>query len=199
MPNLDFRAVVLSRIILLQVLVPINMKDNRNGLSYTLPGPPISYPFLSMQTTFTSPPLSQQSYTFDPRDNGYPLLTTVKRYWNPASPYLSDPDAFTLILTHGTGFHKEQWEPTIEDLYRLVEQTGPKHRTQPKIREIWSIDWPNHGDAAILNEKTLQWGYQPSCTCISFQNDWPWLTNALNRSKLAGKTIVEVYMHFLVD
>ena len=32
-----------------------------------------------------------------------------------------------------------------------------------QIREV-SIDAPNHGDAAVLNEYTLQWGYHPICT-----------------------------------
>jgi len=104
-------------------------------------------------------PLSSQSYTFDPRPN-YPLLITAKRYWNPSSPSFSDPNALTLIFTHGTGFHKEQWEPAIDDLYNLLDRRG-----SATVREIWSIDAPNHGDAAILNEKALTWGYHPICTC----------------------------------
>ncbi|KAJ6605076.1 Alpha/beta hydrolase fold-1 [Mycena sp. CBHHK59/15] len=100
--------------------------------------------------------LASQSYVCDPRPK-YPLVITAKRYWNPASPFLNDPDAFTLIFAHGTGFHKEHYEPTIEDLYKMLpEGSGP-----PKIREAWSIDCPNHGDAAVLNENTLRWGYEP--------------------------------------
>ncbi|KAJ7216362.1 Alpha/beta hydrolase family-domain-containing protein [Mycena pura] len=96
--------------------------------------------------------LASESYVFDPRPN-FPLLLTAKRYWHPASPHLNDPSAFTLIFAHATGFHKEQYEPTIEDLYRLIPPGGPN------IREAWSIDCPNHGDAAVLNEETLRWGY----------------------------------------
>ncbi|KAJ7432133.1 Alpha/beta hydrolase fold-1 [Mycena galericulata] len=100
--------------------------------------------------------LASQSYVFDPRPN-FPLLLAAKRYWSPSSPYLNDPDALTLILTHGTGFHKEHYEPTLEDLYSMMlARPGG-----PKIREAWSIDSPNHGDAAVLNEKTLLWGYEP--------------------------------------
>lgn len=102
-------------------------------------------------------PLSHQSYTFDPREHGYPFLTTAKRYWDPSSPWLSDSDALTLIFTHATGFHKEEWEATIEDLYQVIGDSL-------KIREAWSIDAPNHGDAAILNESTLQWGFETVCT-----------------------------------
>ncbi|KAJ7099440.1 Alpha/beta hydrolase fold-1 [Mycena belliarum] len=91
--------------------------------------------------------LASQTYIFDPRPQ-YPLLLTAKRYWDPASPYSDDPAALTLVLTHGTGFHKELYEPTIEDLYRL----GPS----AKIREVWALDAPNHGDAAVLNEQALR-------------------------------------------
>ncbi|KAJ7729063.1 Alpha/beta hydrolase fold-1 [Mycena maculata] len=101
-------------------------------------------------------PLASQSYVFDPRPN-FPLLLTAKRYWDPSSPHLNGPDGFTLILTHGTGFHKEQYEPTLQDLYDMIQDRPGG----PKIREAWSIDCPNHGDAAILNEQTLLWGYEP--------------------------------------
>ncbi|KAK0451576.1 Alpha/beta hydrolase fold-1 [Armillaria borealis] len=98
--------------------------------------------------------LSSQSYVFDPRPS-YPLVSTLKRYWKPSSPFHEDNDALTLIFAHGTGFHKEQWEPTIEDLFACIETRGGL-----KIREVWSIDASNHGDAAILNEEVLQWGYE---------------------------------------
>ncbi|KAG6867691.1 hypothetical protein C0993_012326 [Termitomyces sp. T159_Od127] len=99
--------------------------------------------------------LSSQSYTFDPRPN-YPLLITAKRYWKPDSSHLNDPSALTLIFTHGTGFHKEQWEPTIDEFYALLEGENGS----PKVREVWSIDAPNHGDAAVLNENVLL-AYEP--------------------------------------
>lgn len=108
-------------------------------------------------------PLAVQSYVFDARPN-FPLLMSAKRYWNPSSPYLNDPDAFTLIFAHGTGFHKEHYEPTLEELYSMIPDGGPK------IREAWSIDSPNHGDAAVLNEQTLLWGYEPICMCASFMS-----------------------------
>ncbi|KAF7358636.1 Abhydrolase domain-containing protein mpaH [Mycena sanguinolenta] len=95
-----------------------------------------------------------QSYTFDPRPH-YPLLLSANRYWDPSSPHLDDPTATTLVFTHGTGFHKEQIEPTIQELYDLVPVDGPK------IREVWSIDAPNHGDSAVLNEQVLRSGYEP--------------------------------------
>jgi len=101
-------------------------------------------------------PMSKESHVFDPRP-WYNLKVTAKRYWRPQDDaFTQDPDALTLILTHGAGFHKEQWEPTMDDLYKLLD-----HRSNGsiKIREIWSIDCPNHGDAAVLNEEELEWGY----------------------------------------
>ncbi|KAG6807346.1 hypothetical protein H0H93_001666, partial [Arthromyces matolae] len=74
--------------------------------------------------------------------------------------------ALTLIFTHGTGFHKEQWEPTIDDFYDLLE----KDDKSPKIREVWSIDAPNHGDAAVLNENVLKIGYEPICKAVCYFN-----------------------------
>ncbi|KAI0795586.1 Alpha/beta hydrolase fold-1 [Abortiporus biennis] len=90
-----------------------------------------------------------ESFTFDPRPS-YPLVTTAKRYTHPLFQPNSK-DAFTLLFTHGSGFHKEHWEPTLQD---LVSNLG-----QIKVKEVWSIDCPNHGDAAILNENVLGWGY----------------------------------------
>jgi hypothetical protein len=95
--------------------------------------------------------LSCRSYVFDPQPN-YPLLSTVKRYHHPSFCHLNDSTAVTLVFAHGNGFHKEHWEPTIEELYDLPELRSGK----VKIREAWSIDAPNQGDAAVLNETALQ-------------------------------------------
>ncbi|KAH8096998.1 Alpha/beta hydrolase fold-1 [Cristinia sonorae] len=94
------------------------------------------------------------SFIFDPRPQ-YPLVVTAKRYSHP-SFHPDDPHALTLILTHGTGFFKEHWEPTIDHLVNLLSNDK---QSRPKIHEIWSLDCPNHGAAAILNEEELQWGY----------------------------------------
>ncbi|KAH9831745.1 Alpha/beta hydrolase fold-1 [Rhodofomes roseus] len=101
------------------------------------------------------PPLSSQEYVCDPRPD-YPLLIAAKRYTVPG--YTSeDSDALTLVLTHGTGYHKEQWEPTLEHLFENIARAGDA--SSVKIRDVWAIDCPNHGDSAILNERTLLWGY----------------------------------------
>ncbi|KAL0580645.1 hypothetical protein V5O48_001375 [Marasmius crinis-equi] len=101
--------------------------------------------------------MQSQKLVFDPRPH-YPLLVTAKRYWNASSSTFDDPTAHTLVFLHAVGFHKEHWEPTIDDLLELVDAKG----NQLKIREIWTIDAPNHGDAGMLNEETLSWGYEHS-------------------------------------
>lgn len=98
--------------------------------------------------------LSSQSYVFDPRPN-YPLVSTARRYWRTSSHYVNDSRALTLIFAHGTGFHKEQFEPTIEHLFELLEAGNVR------VRDVWTIDAPNHGDAAILNEKVLLEDFEP--------------------------------------
>ncbi|KAJ4477253.1 Alpha/beta hydrolase fold-1 [Lentinula aciculospora] len=97
--------------------------------------------------------IPSESYTFDPRPY-YPMVSTLKRFRDPSWT----ENGLTLLFTHGTGFHKEQWEPTINDLLELI---GKQVSNKIRIREIWTIDAPNHGDAALLNEKTLQYGYEP--------------------------------------
>ncbi|GAW10632.1 alpha beta-hydrolase [Lentinula edodes] len=59
-----------------------------------------------------------------------------------------------LLMAHGTGYHKEHWEPTIEHLFSLEsELTSTKSPPTPTIRECWAIDVQNHGEAAVLNEQ----------------------------------------------
>jgi hypothetical protein len=61
------------------------------------------------------PALQSQSYVFDPTPH-CPLLVSVKRYWVPEFES-KDANAATLILARATGFHKELWEPVLDDLY----------------------------------------------------------------------------------
>jgi len=103
---------------------------------------------------------SSQSYVFDSRPS-YNLVSVVKKFWKPDSSNSHDPDALTLIFSHGTSFHKEQWEPLIDDLLKRIEKGGQK----VKIREIWTIDCPNHGEAAVVNEEALFNGYRNKDTC----------------------------------
>jgi hypothetical protein len=67
------------------------------------------------------------------------------------------------VFAHGTGFAKEFWEPTIDDLYELLACRGDE---TPKIREAWSIDCPSHGEAALLNEEALHYGFPVVCEAL---------------------------------
>ncbi|KAF9037745.1 Alpha/Beta hydrolase protein [Panaeolus papilionaceus] len=93
---------------------------------------------------------STKTFVFDPRPT-FPYVSVVKRYWVEGSPYLSDKAALTLFFAHGTSLHKELWEPIIDDL-RAANDIGG---AQVKIREIWTIDAPNHGESAALNREAL--------------------------------------------
>jgi hypothetical protein len=107
------------------------------------------------------PILQSQSYVFNARPQ-YPFLVSVKRYW--VQEFEStDPDAVTLVLAHASSFHKELWEPVLEDLYtQAVVSSGPCSPVL-KIRDAWAIDCPNHGESAVLNEKTLLSSHTPIC------------------------------------
>jgi hypothetical protein len=107
------------------------------------------------------PRLQSQSYVFDARPH-YPLLVSVKRYWVPEFES-KDANAATLIFAHATGFHKELWEPVLEELYDQMADSAAINSPMPKIRDAWAIDCPNHGESAVLNEEALSIGYKPVC------------------------------------
>ncbi|KAI0654112.1 alpha/beta-hydrolase [Cubamyces menziesii] len=98
--------------------------------------------------------MQSKPYVFDARPT-FPLLVTARQYWT-SDCSRDDPDAVTLVFAHATGFHKEHWEPTLEHLLAHLRDQGSF-----KVRDAWCIDAPNHGEAAKLNERTLQWGYVP--------------------------------------
>ncbi|EJD00762.1 uncharacterized protein FOMMEDRAFT_157868 [Fomitiporia mediterranea MF3/22] len=82
-------------------------------------------------------------------DDTYPFCITAKRYTLPV--FEDREEALTLIFLHSTGFFKEIWEPTLEELLKCVASQRPAI-----IREVWAIECPNHGQSAVLNEATLQ-------------------------------------------
>ncbi|KAJ7055554.1 Alpha/beta hydrolase family-domain-containing protein [Mycena amicta] len=84
------------------------------------------------------------------------LQPEAKRYWSStsdaSSPNAYDSKGYTLVFAHALGFHKEQCEPMIGDLYHLLPSST-------RIHEVWSVDAPHCGEAAELNEEYLRWGY----------------------------------------
>ena len=113
----------------------------------------------------TSISVLSKNYTFDPRPRSSPFRIVAKRYWiGELCPDADDHDTFsktredvlTLVFIHGNGAHKEHWEPTIQ---RLFENQQAATRGTVRFHDMWSLDMPNQGDSAILNEETLLWGY----------------------------------------
>ncbi|KAJ7621153.1 alpha/beta-hydrolase [Roridomyces roridus] len=62
-----------------------------------------------------------------------------------------DAARIALVLTHCVGTNKEIWEPVIQRLYQLQSCA----RSGVVVVETWSMDSPNHGEAAAINEKAL--------------------------------------------
>ena len=122
---------------------------------------------------FCSASVLSKIYVFDPRPH-FPLRIVAKRYWiEEPCPDASDhnlpnaqEDALTLVFIPGNGAHKEHWEPTIQ---RLFENQQTATRRPVRFHDMWSLDMPNHGDSAILNEETLQWGYDICKVLHSFR------------------------------
>ncbi|KAF8800121.1 alpha/beta-hydrolase [Phlegmacium glaucopus] len=85
-------------------------------------------------------------YALTTQTYGTPLIAPMKKYTKLSKGAIpGHRDAgIILLLGHGSGFFKETWEPTIEELFSLDTQRGP-----PRIREIWSLDCQNHGGMAI--------------------------------------------------
>ncbi|KAF8700530.1 hypothetical protein AX14_000700 [Amanita brunnescens Koide BX004] len=102
--------------------------------------------------------LQAKSFVFDcPASSGgsskeseAKLKTVAKRYTLGNSA--DNTEGLTLLFAHGIGSHKEQWEPTINRIFHRQQHKGTAHR----VREAWSFDWQNHGDAAVLNREALK-------------------------------------------
>ncbi|KAJ7446320.1 Alpha/beta hydrolase family-domain-containing protein [Mycena latifolia] len=71
------------------------------------------------------------------------LKMTADRYSTRESA--ANAEGLTLIFGHGIGSHKEQWEPIIEEIFRLQHSKVPHQR----LHEAWTLDRQNHGDAVL--------------------------------------------------
>ncbi|KAF9037061.1 alpha/beta-hydrolase [Panaeolus papilionaceus] len=96
--------------------------------------------------------LKVENYALATKNNGLPLVCPIKRYTRSAVPHAGACEGrVILILGHGAGFSKEHWEPVLEDLFD--NDTGESGDIV--VREAWSLDAPNHGEGAIINEDIL--------------------------------------------
>ncbi|PPQ88900.1 hypothetical protein CVT25_009135 [Psilocybe cyanescens] len=114
-----------------------------------------------------------------PPSSDYPLFIAAKRYWLPGfAENKTNPLVQTLVVLHSTSFHKETWEPALEDLFKQVTQPG----STVAIREAWSIDCPNHGESGHLNRRALK---EPGFTNFSCEK----YAQAVHRFLSAGPTL----------
>ncbi|KAF5319886.1 hypothetical protein D9758_017851 [Tetrapyrgos nigripes] len=89
-----------------------------------------------------------------------PLQVLATRYDPPpALNCVRRDNGYTLVFLHATGMHKETWEVTIERLYKLAASSQNFF-----IQDIFSIECPNHGESAVLNQEALK---------KYFENNWP--------------------------
>ena len=80
-------------------------------------------------------------------ERGYPFHITAKCYVPTDEVYSAD--GLTLLLLHSTSFHKEVYEPTLDELLLLIARDKPISQNRGlKIRAAWVIECPNHGESA---------------------------------------------------
>ncbi|KAJ3928375.1 MAG: alpha/beta-hydrolase [Lentinula lateritia] len=127
-----------------------------------------------------TPTILKTLYSVDNRP-AYPLQVLATRYRTQtgiAVQYDQDTErdtgsGYTLILLHATGMHKETWEVFIEHLFdyslRRVSRSSdstPTHssydidRSDIWIEDVFSIESPNHGESAVINEQVLKTTYE---------------------------------------
>ncbi|KAJ7121475.1 Alpha/Beta hydrolase protein [Mycena epipterygia] len=76
---------------------------------------------------------------------GHILKMSAKRYYTSQSA--ANSNGLTLLFAHCIGAHKEQWEPTIRQIFEL------RHS---QVHEAWAFDWQTHGVSALLNRELLE-------------------------------------------
>lgn len=113
-------------------------------------------------TTGVPPPTMLQRRAVLAPDADYPLYITAKQYWlQEFETFWDDSDALTLIVLHSTSFHKETWEPTVQSVFDGLSKHSEASDHQNtsfavKIKCVWAIECPNHGESATLNSVALQ-------------------------------------------
>ncbi|THH06481.1 hypothetical protein EW145_g4054 [Phellinidium pouzarii] len=95
--------------------------------------------------------LQVQSHILDPRKIGGRILRVTAKHYTLATANKSG-NHLVLLLAHGAGMHKEQWQPFLEDLQRFqLESPGGGC----EVAEAWAVDCPNHGEGGVVNETEL--------------------------------------------
>ncbi|KAJ6546341.1 Alpha/beta hydrolase fold-1 [Mycena sp. CBHHK59/15] len=81
----------------------------------------------------------------------YPFHVLATKYTYEGNPHQDSSGAFTLILTHSLAVHMETWEITVAYLFALSTSAS----SRVKIREIFSVESPNHGRSAVVNAEEI--------------------------------------------
>ncbi|EJD00106.1 alpha/beta-hydrolase [Fomitiporia mediterranea MF3/22] len=103
----------------------------------------------------STPTLSSETFLVDSTPS-FDLKVLAKRYVpNPPFKLSSSPHAITLVCFHATGFFKETWEPLLQRLLSRLQETQDA-KSSLQIGDIFSIESPNHGESAVLNEEVLE-------------------------------------------
>ncbi|KAJ6459745.1 alpha/beta-hydrolase [Mycena vitilis] len=95
--------------------------------------------------------ITRHSLPGRPQDGLGELTLMFQRY----KPYAAPADtrsSVVLVFSHSVASHKETWEPIAEYLF---EFQGATTSEGVHIAEVWSMDSPNHGEAAAVNEEAL--------------------------------------------
>lgn len=92
---------------------------------------------------------TSSTHTLDDRPR-FPYRIVAKRLV-PCMDVRSE-EGRTVLVTHGVGYCKELWEPCLDHLLTLEGKATAK----VGIREIWTFDAINAGEAVLLNEDTLR-------------------------------------------
>ncbi|KAJ7640801.1 Alpha/beta hydrolase fold-1 [Mycena polygramma] len=116
-------------------------------------------------------------------EQSYPFHVLAIKYTYEGNPYQDSTDGFTLILTHSLGVHAETWDITIAQLFRLSTSTD----SRVKIKQIFSIESPNHGRSAVVNAAEIikhpanDWTREYSNAVQRFLH---WLSSKVNVSEM---------------
>ncbi|KAG1732564.1 hypothetical protein EDB19DRAFT_1733407 [Suillus lakei] len=94
-------------------------------------------------------------------------------------------DSLTLVFTHGLASHKEQYDPTIA---RLLSHT----QTRATIQDIWVINFPNHGQTALLNHPMLDARKAAGKAICTMKDISLYLQAFLSTPSLKSSTVVGV-------
>lgn len=116
--------------------------------------------------------LTIEHHTFQTPSSG--LWVSSKRYTTLNST--SNTEGLTLLFTHCNGSHKEEFDTLVALLFAHqnarsssandstttttsnTNSSGGSYQKRPqaRIREAWTFDRQNHGDAAVLNARALE-------------------------------------------